>query len=137
MVRMNLDLVRLGRDIGWESKGWNIEANYDWDHNRIIVRLYAWGPADEKAVPTQALCKQFIDAVKTHGRVNPKTGKPMLNGASRYADFFMEEGFSDTHEPTTLRLEIDRIIEIEVSLSAEGRRCEGQLLSDSVRFIGW
>ncbi len=94
---------------GLLPKAYSATAYYDWDRNRIVIRLMDFqGPSAN----AEEECGQAIAAVRRYGGIDPATGKyvsPLSN--SIYADLFMPIGYGSS------RLEgipdaLDQIIEI-------------------------
>lgn len=108
MLRLDMALQRVHEQL---SAGGFISAYYNWDKNRIeITGLF------ENQVLSKERCKYFIDYIKSHGGIDPSTGRPVMGDASTYSVLFNDIGFELKSKPDDMESRLAEIIKLRITL---------------------
>jgi hypothetical protein len=110
--------------------GW---STYDWDANRITLTFITVEAAD---VDNDS-CRDMLNKIRLTAGIDGRNGKPLLGDASVFSGLFAQMGFQKKTDPKELHQELDRIIDVTVSLKKRDTgqlSCEGPLASDRVLF---
>ncbi len=134
MVRLDLELQRIGGDLFWPEEFSPPWATYDWDSDEVRITAFSFNKFKQEG-NAKLGCKNVFDKLRDNAMVNPKTGQLYDVGSksnSLYADLFEHVGYRETIVKKDLS-NLDKKFKLicEVAISGQNRIVGGAPLFSS------
>jgi hypothetical protein len=119
-----------------DAIGFITNVSYDWEENRIIIRLMLEGASSKEQA--KEWCKILVNKTRRIFDINPDTGKPSMEKTSTLYTCFTHTEFKRKLEPEGLSKELDNITVIKVQALIKDFKgvatCQAPLLGTSIMF---